>query len=111
MLMPGTDTGGAFTLHRELELFGKLGMSPAEVLARDTIEVARYLGQDQLLGSIERGKYADFFLVPGDPTKDLKAIKSIAMVVRGGTGYFPSEIYPRFGIRPFADAPKVSAAK
>ena len=111
MLMPGTDTGGAFTLHRELELFGKLGMSPADVLARDTIEVARYLGQDQLLGSIERGKYADFFLVPGDPTKDLKAIKSIAMVVRGGTGYFPSEIYPRFGIRPFADAPKVSAAK
>ena len=111
MLMPGTDTGGAFTLHRELELFSKLGMSPADVLARDTIEVARYLGQDQLLGSIERGKYADFFLVPGDPTKDLKAIKSIAMVVRGGTGYFPSEIYPRFGIKPFTDAPKVVAGK
>jgi imidazolonepropionase-like amidohydrolase len=111
MLLPGTDTGGAFTLHRELELFGKLGMSPAEVLARDTLDVARYLGQDQMLGSISRGKYADFFLVPGDPTKDLKAIKSIAMVVKGGTAYFPSEIYPKLGIKPFADAPKVEVGK
>lgn len=110
-LIPGTDTGGAFTLHRELELFAKLGMTPAEVLARDTIDVARYMGVDQQLGSIERGKFADFFLVPGDPTKDLKAIKAIAMVVKGGTAYFPSEIYPKLGIKPFADAPKVTVGK
>ena len=110
-LVPGTDTGGAFTLHRELELFGKLGMTPAEVLARGTIDVARYMGQDQLLGSITRGKYADFFLIPGDPTKDLKAIKAIAMVVKGGTAYFPAEIYPKLGIKPFADAPQVVAGK
>ncbi len=111
MLIPGTDAGGAFTLHRELELFGKLGMTPAEVLARDTLDVARYMGQDQMLGSVERGKYADFFLVLGDPTKDLKAIKSIAMVVKGGTAYFPSEIYPKLGIKPFADSPKVTVEK
>ncbi|MFM5907158.1 MAG: amidohydrolase family protein [Novosphingobium sp.] len=110
-LVPGTDTGGAFTLHRELELFGKLGMTPADVLARDTIEVARYMGLDQQLGSIERGKLADFFLIPGDPVKDLKAIKAISMVVRGGTAYFPSEIYPRLGIKPFAPAPKVTSGK
>ncbi len=111
MLIPGTDTGGAFSLHRELELFTRLGMSPADVLARATLEMARYLGQDQLLGSIERGKYADFFLIPGDPTKDLKAIKSIAMVVRGGTVYFPAEIYPRLGIKPFAAAPRIEVGK
>ncbi|MFM5931374.1 MAG: amidohydrolase family protein [Novosphingobium sp.] len=110
-LVPGTDTGGAFTLHRELELFGKLGMTPAEVLARDTIDVARYMGLDQQLGSIERGKFADFFLIPGDPVKDLKAIKAISMVVKGGTAYFPSEIYPKMGIKPFAAAPKVTPGK
>ena len=111
MLIPGTDTGGAFTLHRELELFTKLGMTPADVLARDTLEMARYLGQDQTLGSIERGKFADFFLIPGDPVKDLKAIKAIQMVVKNGTAYFPSEIYPKLGIKPFADAPKVEVGK
>jgi hypothetical protein len=108
MILPGTDLGGAFTFHRELELFQRLGMTPAEVLKRATIDMAAYLGQDQQLGSIEKGKLADFFLVPGDPTKDLKAIKTISMVVKDGTAYFPAEIYPHFGIRPFAPTPKVA---
>jgi imidazolonepropionase-like amidohydrolase len=111
LLIPGTDTGGAFTYHRELELFAKLGMSPAQVLSRATLEMARYLGQDQQLGSIERGKLADFFLIPGDPTKDLKAIKAISMVMKNGAVYFPSEIYPRLGIKPFTEMPKVEAAQ
>ena len=111
MLIPGTDLGGGFTLHRELELFTQLGMSNAQVLARDTLEMAKYLGQDQSLGSIERGKYADFFLIPGDPVANLKAIKSIAMVVKNGAVYFPSELYPQMGIKPFAEAPKVTAPK
>ena len=111
MLIPGTDTGGAFTYHRELELFGQLGMSPAEVLARATLDMARYLGQDQQLGSIERGKLADLFLIPGDPTKDLKAIKAIRMVMKNGAVYFPAEIYPKLGIKPFAEMPSVVEAK
>jgi hypothetical protein len=32
------------------------------------------------------------------------------MVVKDGAFYFPSEVYPRFGIRPFAEAPKVMVA-
>lgn len=108
LLVPGTDLGGSFAYHRELELFAKLGMTPAQVLRRATYDMAEYLGQDQDLGSIEKGKYADFFLVAGDPTTDLKVIKSIQMVVSNGTVYFPSEIYPSFGIKPFADAPQIS---
>ena len=49
--------------------------------------------------------------MPGDPTKDLKAIKTIAMVVKDGTFYYPSEVYPKFGIAPFTPAPKVSIPK
>ncbi|MGN6520958.1 MAG: amidohydrolase family protein [Dokdonella sp.] len=104
----GTDTGGSFTYHRELELYQKAGMTAPEILKRATLESARYLGRDQSTGSIEKGKLADFFLVPGDPTKDLKAIKKIAMVVKDGTFYYPSEAYPKFGIVPFAPAPKVT---
>lgn len=111
MLIPGTDLGGGFTFHRELELFGQLGMSPAEVLSRATLEMAQYLGQDQQLGSIERGKLADFFLVPGDPTRDLKAIKTIRMVAMDGKVYFPDEVYARIGIKPFSTPPKVTPAK
>ncbi len=67
----------------------------------------QYVGMDQRLGSIEKGKLADFFLVPGDPTKDLRAIKKISMVVKDGALYFPREVYPKFGIEPFASAPLV----
>ena len=107
-LIPGTDLGGSFTYHRELELYQRIGMTPADILAWATLDMARYLGQDQRLGSIEKGKLADFFLIPGDPTRDLKAIKTIRMVVKDGVAYFPSEIYPEFGITPFAEAPPVT---
>jgi hypothetical protein len=108
LLIPGTDTGGSFTYHRELELFQKIGYSAPEVLKLASWDMARYLGREQSLGSIEKGKLADFFLVPGDPTTDLKAIKHIRMVIKDGVVYYPSEVYPNFGIKPFAEAPKVT---
>jgi hypothetical protein len=104
----GTDTGGSFTYHRELELYQLAGMTAPEILKRATFDSARYIGEEQSAGSIEKGKRADFFLVPGDPTKDLKAIKTIAMVVKDGVFYYPSEAYPKFGIEPFTAAPKVT---
>jgi len=104
----GTDTGGSFSYHRELELYQSAGMTAPEILKRATWDSAHYVGQEQSAGSIEKGKRADFFLVPGDPTKDLKAIKTIAMVVKDGVFYYPSEAYPKFGIEPFTAAPKVT---
>jgi imidazolonepropionase-like amidohydrolase len=105
----GTDTGGSFTYHRELELYQLAGMTPAEILKRATFDSAHYVGQDQRMGSIEKGKLADFFLIPGDPLKNLKAIKTISMVAKDGTFYYPSEVYPKFGIQPFAPPPKVTS--
>ena len=110
-IVPGTDTGGALTYHRELELYTKAGFTNAEVLTRATLDMARYLGQDQQYGSIEKGKRADFFLIAGDPVADIKAIKTISMVVKDGVVYFPSEVYPYFGIKPFAAAPSVTLPK
>jgi imidazolonepropionase-like amidohydrolase len=106
-LVPGTDLGGSLNYHRELELYQLAGMTPPEILKWASYDMAAYVGQEDKLGSIEVGKLADFFLIPGDPTADLKAIKTISMVVKDGTFYFPSEIYPEFGIRPFVDAPEV----
>lgn len=107
MMVPGTDMGGSFTYHRELELYQLIGMEPAEILSWASHGMAEYLEVGDELGRIEPGYLADFFLVPGDPTQDLREIKTIAMVVADGRVYFPSEIYPEFGIRPFVDAPPV----
>ena len=106
-IVPGTDLGGAFELHRELELFSKIGMSNAEVLRRASYDMANYLAYGEQLGSIETGKLADFFLVPGNPLQDLRAIKTVSMVAKDGQIYFPSQVYPEFGIKPFTDVPQV----
>lgn len=107
LLVPGTDLGGGFELHRELELFTKIGMSPAEAVRRGSYDMANYLGYGEELGSIETGKLADFFLISGDPTKDIKAIKTPSMVSFGDRIFFPSEVYPEFGITPFTSKPEV----
>jgi hypothetical protein len=108
LIVAGTDLGGAFNLHRELELYTEqLGYTPAEVLKLASYDMAQYLGHENL-GSIEPGKWADFFLVPGNPVDNIKAIKTISLVSRGGTFYYPSEVYPAFGITPFTDKPEVN---
>src|SRR5262249_26301848 len=108
-LLPGTDDGVGFTLHRELEIYVESGISPSETLTLDTLRSAQYLRQDQREGSIERGKWADFILVPGDPTHDISAVRQIRLTMKGGVAYFPSEIYREYGIRPFADPVAVRA--
>ena len=110
-LLPGTDDTIGFSLHRELEFYVKAGMSPAEALRVATYDCDRYLGRDQLYGSIERGKQADFILTPGDPSQDIKALHSIRMVVKGGVVYFPSELHAALGIAPFATPPKITQPK
>lgn len=104
-MVPGTDLGGSFAYHRELELYQTIGMEPAEIVSWASLGMAEYLGAGDELGSIEEGKLADFFLVPGNPAEDLKAIKTISLVVADGSVYFPGEIYPEFGIRPFIEGP------
>jgi len=61
------------------------------------------------LGTIERGKLADFFLIKSDPTKDITALHETRMVLKGGYVYFPNEIYDALGIKPFTTAPTVTA--
>ncbi len=107
-MVPGTDLGGSFAYHRELELYQSIGMSPAEIVSWASLGMAEYLGVGDELGTIEEGKLADFFLVPGNPVEDFKAIKTISMVMADGTVYYPAEIYPEFGIVPFAEMPQVT---
>ncbi len=108
-LLVGTDDGTGFTVHRELELYVRAGVPAADTLALATLGSATYLGQQDELGSIEPGKRADFFLVPGDPTADISEVRRIRLVSRGGTVYFPSEIYTALGIEPFEPPAKVTA--
>jgi len=109
-LLPGTDDTTGFTLQREIELYTKAGMTPAEALRAGTLLPEEYFGHADELGTIERGKIADFFLVAGDPTQDIRAIKLPRMVWKGDSMYVPSEIYQALSIKPFASPPPIRPA-
>ncbi|MGE4302914.1 MAG: amidohydrolase family protein [Novosphingobium sp.] len=107
-LLPGTDSQNGLSVHRELEIYAEAGIPNAEVMAMGTLGPERYMHRDQAFGSVEKGKYADFVLLDGNPLEDMSALHRMAMVVKGGTLYFPSEIWSEMGVKPFADAPEVT---
>lgn len=108
-VLPGTDDTLGLTVHREIELFTLAGLTPAEALKAATLTPETYMGRDQQLGRIARGYLADFFLIPGDPTQDINAIRRIRMVMKDGVAYQPSAIYPEMGIKPFAEGVTIMA--
>jgi hypothetical protein len=100
-LVAGTDAMPGFALHRELELYVKAGIPPAEVLRIASWNGAKYTRTLDRAGSISPGKYADVILIEEDPTKDISAIRKINLVIKEGVAYHPAEMYEAMGIKPF----------
>lgn len=101
-ILAGTDGLAGFTLQRELELYVKAGMTPAQALQIATWNGAKYARVLGDRGSIAVGKRADLILVDGDPTKSIADIRKVALVIKNGTAYYPGEVYEALGIQPFA---------
>jgi imidazolonepropionase-like amidohydrolase len=71
-------------LPEELGTMVQHGMSPANALIAATRNGARALGLERDLGTVERGKQADLLAVEGDPTRDISALRQVALVVQNG---------------------------
>ncbi len=99
-IVAGTDDLPGFTLHRELELYVKAGISPPDVLRIATLGAARVARKDQELGSITPGKLADLVLVDGDPAKRISDVRHTALVIKDGVLYEPAALYKALGVKP-----------
>jgi imidazolonepropionase-like amidohydrolase len=85
----GTDTPNpyvfpGFSLHDELELLVKVGLSPMEALQSATSDAAEYLGRLPEVGTITKGKVADLVLLNADPLVEIGNTRKIAAVMVGG---------------------------
>jgi len=102
-IVAGTDDLAGFTLHSELALLVKAGLTPAEAIQVATRNGARYTRTSADRGSIETGKLADLVLVDGDPTRDIEDLRKVSAVITRGQLIYPKEVDEALGIKPFVD--------
>lgn len=86
--MAGSDTYGlflpGFSLHHELELIRKSGLSNYETLKTATVNLARYFNAISQSGTVSEGKLADLVLLEKNPLNDISNTKTIVGVVIKG---------------------------
>ncbi len=62
----------------------KFGMTPIQAIQAATIHPATLLKQQDTLGSLSEGKYADMVAVPGNPLEDMQKMEDIRLVMKDG---------------------------
>src|SRR5262245_6336752 len=100
LIVAGTDTGlsGVFpgvASHLELILHAEAGLRTADIIKAATINAARMIGREKDLGTIEEGKVADLLILDANPLDDIRNIKQIHRVIKGGTMFEPAELLKR----------------
>jgi imidazolonepropionase-like amidohydrolase len=88
-IVAGSDQGvPGHTLHREIELYVRAGLTPIEAIATATS------------GRIAPGEAADLILVEGRPDEDIAALRRVRYVMKRGALYDPAALWRSVGFQP-----------
>lgn len=82
----GTDAG-VYPHGQNARQFAKMvewGMTPMEAIQAATRSAAEALGKTADVGAIAAGRYADLIAVDADPLADVRALESVAVVIKAG---------------------------
>lgn len=98
-ILAGSDSGpfNSFTypgasLHDELALLVRAGLTPAQALRAATLNGATFMGVASRSGSIAEGKDADLVLLSANPLADIANTRKIAAVVSRGKLYAQADL-------------------
>ena len=84
---PFEPNDGTTATIREAQYYVQAGMTPLQALRAGTIEAATMMGVADQVGRIDKGMLADLLIVDDDPTKDITALRTIRLVMKGGKVY------------------------
>jgi len=87
-IIAGTDLGFYYVfpgdLRAELAYYVEAGLSPLDAIRTATINPAIYLNREKELGSVEKGKLADFVMLDANPLDDIHNLHLIRTAVFNG---------------------------
>ena len=90
VIAAGTDSGGGpgrfqgYFEHLELEYETKAGLTPMQALVSATSGAAQALNVSKQVGTLEKGKLADFLVLSANPLDDIRNTRTIESVWIGG---------------------------
>ena len=96
--LAGTDAPAGYdlvpgaSLHRELQLFVRAGLTPLQALQTATLNPAMFFGKTADWGTLAAGKTADLVVLGRNPLVDISATRSVVAVVADGRYYSPREL-------------------
>jgi imidazolonepropionase-like amidohydrolase len=76
-----------FGSHRELQAWVQAGVPAHIALKAATANASKAIGVGDVLGTIEPGKYADLFIIRGDPLQNIRATRNVELVMKAGRVY------------------------
>jgi imidazolonepropionase-like amidohydrolase len=97
-LLAGTDAPQGYDLvpgvsiHRELQLFVRAGLTPLQALQTATLNPAVFFGKTSEWGTVAPGKVADLVVLARNPLVDIANTRSIVAVVADGRYHSPREL-------------------
>ena len=86
----GTDSGGGpgrfqgYFEHLELEYETKAGLTPMQALVSATSGAAKTINISKEVGTLQKGKLADFLVLTANPLDDIRNTRAIESVWIGG---------------------------
>jgi imidazolonepropionase-like amidohydrolase len=100
-IVAGTDVGvPGHTLHRELELYVKAGLTPLEAIQAATVTPARVMKLENEVGTITAGKRADIIILDANPLEDISNIRKVRFVVTQGRLFDCAKLWQAVGFKP-----------
>jgi len=100
-IVAGTDVGvPGHTLHRELELYVKAGLTTLEAIQAATITPARVMKLENEVGIIEAGKRADIIVLDANPLDNISNIRRVRFVVTQGRLFDSAKLWESVGFKP-----------
>src|SRR5258708_40212604 len=92
LLLAGLDptgkgaVGAGFGDQREVELLVEAGFTPLEAIHIATENGARFIGEEDKVGTLKVRKQADLMVIKGDPSKTIADIENVNNDFKDGKG-------------------------